>query len=63
MLEAGETIRLVRERVGQDLDRHVPVQPCIARSIHLAHPAFADLLGDGEHAEARAWGQGHGCGL
>ncbi len=37
---------VVRERLGQHLQRHVPIELRISRSIHLPHAAFADLGGD-----------------
>ena len=45
-LKPGETIRIVREGLRQHLERHVPVELRISRSIYLAHAAFADLGGD-----------------
>lgn len=53
-LEAREPISVVRERFGQDLDRHIPIELRIAGAIHLPHAAFADLSGDVVDAEARA---------
>ena len=35
-LKPGEAIRIVRERLRQDLQRHVPVELRVSRSIHLA---------------------------
>jgi hypothetical protein len=32
----------VRERLGQDLDRDVAIQPGVTAAIHLSHAAFAD---------------------
>ena len=48
----------MRERLGQDLDRDVSVQLRVARSIHLAHPAFANLRDDFVDAETGAGGEG-----
>ena len=42
-LKASDTFGIVGERLGQDLDRDVAIEPRIARAIHLAHPAHADL--------------------
>ena len=56
--EARDAIRIVREHVGQDLDRDVAVQLRIARAIHLAHSAFAQLGDDLVRAEvcrASSW--------
>ena len=57
-LEAGEAIGIVREGLGQDLDRDVAVQFRIARAKYLPHPAFADLGRDFVNAEAGAGSQG-----
>ena len=57
-LEACEPLGVVRERLGQDFDRDVSVQLGIAGSIHLAHPAFADLGRDLVDAKAGAGGEG-----
>ena len=56
--EAREPLGVVRERLGQDLDRDVAVQLRIARSIDFAHAPTADGLDQGEDAEARAGGEG-----
>ena len=40
--EPREPIRIERERFGQDLQRDVAIQLCVARAIHLAHPACAE---------------------
>jgi len=37
-LEAHQTVGIVGERLWQDLQRHVAVEPRIARAIHLAIP-------------------------
>ena len=57
-LEAREPLGVVRERLGQDLDRDIAVQRRITRLIHLAHAALADLCGDFVDAETRAGGEG-----
>ena len=41
-LEAREPIRVVRERLGQDLDRDVAIQLRVARPEDLPHAPFAD---------------------
>ena len=53
-LEAREAVGIVRERVGQDLDRDVALQPRVARAIHLAHAAGAEQRVDFVRAEASA---------
>ncbi len=50
----SESIRVIRERLRQDLQCHVPVKVGISRPIHLPHAAFADLSGDGIRAEGGA---------
>ena len=56
-LEARQALGIVRERLGQDLDRDVAVQLRIARAIDLSHAPFADRRGDFVDAETRAWGE------
>ena len=41
-LEAREPISVVRERLGQDLDRDVAIQLRVAGPINLPHAPFAD---------------------
>ena len=57
-LEAREAVGVVREGLGQDLDRDVSVQLRIARPIDLPHAPFADLGGDFVDAEAGAGRKG-----
>ena len=40
-LESREPVGISRERLGQDLDRDVAIQPRVARAIDLAHAARA----------------------
>ncbi len=58
-LEASEAIRILRERLGQYLERHVPIELGIAGLPDLAHPAFADLGGDAVGTKRGAGLQGH----
>ena len=44
--ESRQAVRIVRKRLRQDLDRHVAIQPGIARPVDLPHPPFADRRGD-----------------
>jgi hypothetical protein len=60
LLESPEPIRIIRDRGGQDLDRHVAPEPCIPGAIHLAHSALADGRGDLVWAESCTGRQGHG---
>src|SRR5947208_1408386 len=50
-LKASEAIRVAGLRGGQHLDRHRPLQIRVGRAIDLAHPANADLRGDGVDAD------------
>ena len=43
---SGKPFRITRERVRQDFDRDVALQPRIARAIHLAHAARAERRND-----------------
>jgi hypothetical protein len=58
-LEPGETIGIVDERFGQNLQRDIAIQLRIAGAIHLAH-AFTDRGGDLVRTKAGAGSQGHG---
>jgi hypothetical protein len=58
-LEACETFGIVRERVGEHLQRHVASELRIARVIHLPHAAGADLGSDLIWAEAGSGAEGH----
>jgi hypothetical protein len=40
--EPGKPLGVVRERVWEDLQGDIAIEPDIARPVHLAHPAFAD---------------------
>ena len=59
--EARQAIGIVRERLRQNLERHVSVELGISRSIHLIHAVFADLGGDRVGAESGADIEGHGA--
>ncbi len=58
-LKAGKAIRIVGECLGEDFQRHVPIQLGITSAIHLAHTALADLGGDGIRAEGGAGSEWH----
>ena len=53
-LEPCEAIRIIRERLRQYLQGHVPVELGISGSIHLPHAALADEGGDIVVAESGA---------
>ena len=58
-LESREPFRVSGDEVGQNLDRDVAIQPCVARPKHLAHPPGAkgrkDLIGP----ESNSGGKSH----
>ena len=56
--ESRQALPVMRERLGQDLDRHVAIQRGIAHAIDLAHAPFADLGCHYVDAEPGAWGEG-----
>jgi hypothetical protein len=41
-LEPGESVRIVDEGIGEDLQRDIATELGIRRAIHPAHTAFAD---------------------
>ena len=52
--EPGEPIRISGKRLGQDLQRHLPVQFGIGGLIDLSHAAFTNEGGDIVVAESGA---------
>jgi hypothetical protein len=48
-LEARYALRIVREGVRQDFDRHVAIELRVARSINFPHPSHPALADRGEH--------------
>lgn len=57
--ESGEAFWVPRHLGGKDLDRHITVEPRVARAVHLAHPARADGRGDFTGAEASSGRKSH----
>ena len=57
-LEAREPIGVVRERLGQDLDRDVSIQLRVAGPEDLPHAAFADPGDNFIDTEMGTWGKG-----
>ena len=53
-LEAREPLRVLGERIGQDLDRHLTTEAGVGGAIDRAHAPFANLRGDVVHAKAGA---------
>ncbi len=58
--EPCQGARIVRQRLGQDLDGDIAIQLGVAGAVDLAHATFAELADDFVGAETRAWGKGHG---
>ena len=54
----GEPIRVVGERLGQDLDRHVAIQLRVAGPEDLPHAAFAYAGGNFVDTETGPGGMG-----
>ena len=52
--EPGEAIGIAGEGIGQNLQRHVPIELGVPRAIDLAHPACPDLGEDFIGAETGA---------
>ncbi len=53
-LESLQPVRVARERLGQDFQRHVAIELRVAGAKDLSHPACADRGGDFVDAEAGA---------
>ena len=60
-LEAGEALRVVDERLREDLERHVAAQPRVAGAIHLAHAPDAEEREDLVMTERGDRSQAHPC--
>ena len=58
-LEAGEGARVIRDGLGEDLDRNVAPEPRVACTLHLTHAAGAERRDDLVGAEAGARLQRH----
>ena len=50
----SQTFGVIGEEVREHLQGHVPAELRIVGTVHLAHPALADLGGDFVRAEAGA---------
>ena len=61
-LKPREPFGILRERIGQDLQRHLALQLRIPRPIHVAHAARAEGGEDLEDAKACAGRESHGRG-
>src|SRR5579864_2663187 len=53
--EPGEALRVVRERLRKEFDRHVTVEPGVAGAVDLAHAARAE---EREDLVRTDWGAG-----
>ena len=60
--EASEPVGVVRERLGENLDRDVAIELRVARTEDLSHPAFADKRRDLVHAESSTGSEVQGGG-
>ena len=59
-LKPGETVRVFRERVREDLQRHLAVELRVGSLPHLSHAALANQGGHRVVPETGAGAQGHG---
>jgi len=57
--ESRQSIRIVGERVGKNLQRDVTIEFRVPRAIDLAHPTRAERGDDLVGSEARAWRKPH----
>ena len=53
-LEAGESVRIGDEGLGQYLDGDFATEPFVLGAVHLPHPSLTELAGDTKMAESRA---------
>ena len=58
-LKPSEPIRVSRKRLGQDLQRHLPVQLGIGGLVDLSHATLTNESGDVVMSEAGADFEGH----
>ena len=56
-LETGDAVRVAGQAGGQHLNRHVPLQACVARAPYLAHPTPAQQVHNLEVTELGARAQ------
>ncbi len=59
-LEARQPVSVVRERLGEDLDRHIAPELGVARAIDLAHATRTDLGDNFIRAKTRPGSEPHG---
>ena len=56
--ETRHAPRIIRERIGEDLERHVTIELRIVRAIYLPHAAGTEYTNDFVHAETGAGCEG-----
>src|SRR5262245_24901658 len=61
-LEACDALGISRETLEHDLDGDRALQFRVAGTVHLAHAARAESVGDLVRADSRACGKCHACG-
>jgi len=61
--EPRQSLEIPRERLGQDLQRDVTIQPRVARTIHLAHATGSERRQDRVRPERLARRERHRSGL
>ena len=62
-LEAGKPVGIVREQLGQHLQRDVAIEPRVPRSVHLPHPAGTHDGNNLVRADPRAGSEVHCRGV
>jgi hypothetical protein len=58
-IQAFAELRVDRQRVGEDLDRHRAIEPRVARAIDFPHPAGAEGGFNLVWTESGAWSKNH----
>jgi hypothetical protein len=58
-LEPRQAIGIPRQRIGEDLDRDVAIQPRVPRTVHLAHPACTKHTDDFVLSKPEPGGERH----
>ena len=61
--EAAEALRILREGLGEDLDRHRAIESRIARAIDLTQSARAKRCDNLIRPESSSDREGHACSL
>ena len=58
-LESGQSLRIARESLGENLDRHLAAQSAIPTAVDFTHPTDAKLVEDLVGTEFDAGRKGH----